>query len=55
MRAVNAGLHAVSVDILADVFATGKDKSGAFVTFEDMHLLLNYRKLDVQLITIWCL
>jgi len=55
MRAVNAGLHAVSVDIPADVFATGKDKSGAFVTFEDMHLLLNYRKLDVQLITIWCL
>jgi hypothetical protein len=55
MRAVNAGLHAVSVDIPAGVFATGKDKSGAFVTFEDMHLLLNYRKLDVQLITIWCL
>jgi len=55
MRAVHAGLHAIRVDIPADVFATGNEKSKAFVTFEDMHLLLNYRRLDVQLITIWCL
>ena len=39
----------------ADMFATGKEKSKAFVAFEDMHLLLNYRCLDVQLIIIWCL
>jgi len=55
MRAVHAGIHAISVDIPAEVFATGKEKRKAFVTFEDMHLLLNYRWLDVQLITIWCL
>ena len=55
MRVVHAGLHAIRVDIPADVFATGDEKSKAFVTFEDMHLLLNYRRLDVQFITIWCL
>jgi len=55
MRALHAGLHAISVDIPADVFATSKEKSKPFVTFEDMHLLLNYRRLDVQLIIIWCL
>jgi len=55
MRAVHAGLHAIRVDIPANVFATDNEKSKAFVTFEDTHLLLNYRRLDVQLITIWCL
>jgi len=52
MRAVHADLHAIRVDIPVDVFATGNEKSKAFVTFEDMHLLSNYRWLDVQLITI---
>jgi len=50
MRAVHAGLHATSVDILADMIVTSKEKSKAFVIFEDMHSLLNYRRLDVQLI-----
>jgi hypothetical protein len=47
MRGVHGCIHAISVVIPADVFATGKEKSRAFVTFEDMHLLLNYRQLDV--------
>jgi len=40
MRAVHAGLHAIRVDIPAFVFATGNEKSKAFVTFEDMHFEL---------------
>jgi len=45
MREVHVGLYAISVGIPADVFATRKEKSKAFVTFEDMHFLLNYRRL----------
>jgi len=54
MRAVHAGLNAFSVRIPEQVFAS-PDATSAYVTFEDMHLLLNYKKLDVQLVTIFCL
>jgi len=33
MRAAHGGIHTISVDIPADVFAAGKEKSKAFVTF----------------------
>jgi hypothetical protein len=55
MRAANAGLESFRVSIPPSVFATGNEKSAAYVNFEDMHLLLNYKRLDVQLITVFSL
>jgi hypothetical protein len=53
MRASSVGIDTISVDIPAEAF--NSDHTRAIVTFEDMWLMMNLQRLDVQLITVFAL
>jgi hypothetical protein len=53
MRAASVGIDALSVCIPPRAFMNGRSR--AMVTLEDMHLMMNIKRLDVQLITVWVL
>jgi hypothetical protein len=53
MRASSVGIDAISVHIPYHVFI-GSDQN-AFLAFEDMWLMMNLQKLDVQLVTLFAL
>ena len=54
MRAASVGVDSWSVIIPSSVFAT-EGPSHAYVTFDDFHLMFNMRRLDCQLVTLFCL
>ena len=53
MRASSVGIDTISVNIPAHAFIGSNQK--AVVTFEDMWLMMNLQRLDVQLVTIFAL
>jgi hypothetical protein len=53
MRAASVGIDTISVDIPVEAF--NSDHTRAIVTFEDMWLMMNLQRLDVQLITVFAL
>jgi hypothetical protein len=53
MRASSVGIDAISVHIPDHVFIGSNQK--AFLAFEDMWLMMNLQKLDVQLLTLFAL
>jgi hypothetical protein len=53
MRASHAGLHSFSLSVPPAVFCTTRHEKRSYVNFEDMFLLLNYLRLDVQLVTLF--
>ena len=53
MRASSVGIDTISVDIPADAF--NSDRTRAIVTFDDMWLMMNLQRLDVQLIIVFAL
>jgi hypothetical protein len=53
MRASSVGIDAISVHILDHSFI-GSDQK-AFLSFEDMWLMMNLQKLDMQLVTLFAL
>jgi hypothetical protein len=53
MRASSVGIDTISVNIPAHAFIGSNQK--AFVAFEDMWLMMNLQRLDVQLVTIFAL
>jgi len=53
MRASSVSIDTISVDIPAEAF--NSDRIRAVVTFNDMWLMMNLRRLDVQLITMFAL
>ena len=53
MRASSVGIDTISVNIPAHAFI-GSNQKGV-VTFEDMWLMMNLQRLDVQLVTIFAL
>jgi hypothetical protein len=53
MRASSVGIDAISVRIPDHAFI-GLDQK-AFVAFEDMWLMMNHQRLDVQLVTMFAL
>src|SRR5688500_15795580 len=53
MRASSVGIDAISVHIPDHAFI-GSDQK-AFLAFEDMWLMMNLHKLDVQLVTLFAL
>jgi hypothetical protein len=53
MRASSVGIVAISVHIPDHAFI-GSDQK-AFLAFEDMWLMMNLQKLDVQLVTLFAL
>jgi hypothetical protein len=54
MRASSVQVDSISVKIPKDVFATIED-GHAIVTFKDIHLMFNQRRIDVQLVTLFCM
>jgi hypothetical protein len=53
MRASSVGIDTINVNIPAHAFIGSNQKS--FVAFEDMWLMMNLQRLDVQLVTIFAL
>jgi hypothetical protein len=53
MRASSVGIDAIGVHIPDQAFI-GSDQK-AFLAFEDMWLMMNLQKLDVQLVTLFAL
>jgi hypothetical protein len=53
MRASSVGINAICVHIPDHAFI-GSDQK-AFLAFEDMWLMMNLQKLDVQLVTLFAL
>lgn len=53
MRASAAGIDTISVSIPPEVFIT--ERHTIMFSFEDIHLMFRLRRLDVQLMTVWCL
>jgi hypothetical protein len=53
MHASSVGIDTISVDIPDHAFI-GSDQK-AFLAFEDMWLMMNLQKLDVQLVTLFAL
>ena len=53
IRASSVGIDTISVDIPAEAF--NSDRTTAIVTFEDMWLMMNLQRLDMQLITVFAL
>ena len=53
MRASFVGIDTISVNILAETFIS--DRTRSIVTFEDMWLMINLQRLDVQLIIVFAL
>jgi len=53
MRASSIGIDTIILDIPAEAF--NSDRTRAIVTFEDMWLMMDLRRLDVQLLTVFAL
>jgi hypothetical protein len=53
MRATLVGIDTICVHVLEKVFHGLSDK--AFIAFEDMWLMMNLQRLDVQLVTVFAL
>ena len=53
MRASSVGIDTINVSIPPHAFFSGRDK--AIITFEDIWLMMNLQRLDVQLITVFAL
>jgi hypothetical protein len=53
MRASSVGIDTINVNIPAHAFIGSNQK--AVVAFEDMWLMMNLQRLDVQLVTIFAL
>jgi len=53
MRAASVGIDTINVIILPKEFNSERTK--AIVTFEDMWLMMNLRRLDMQLVTVFAL
>jgi hypothetical protein len=53
MRVSSVGIDTKSVHVLEIAFHGLSDK--AFIAFEDMWLMMNLQRLDVQLITVFAL
>ena len=51
MRAASVGIDTINVSIPPNVFAC--ERQTAIITFEDMWLMMNLKRLDVQLITMF--
>jgi hypothetical protein len=53
MRASSVGIDTISVSIPPAAFVSGRQT--AVITFEDMWLMMNLERLDVQLVTVFAL
>jgi intergrase/recombinase len=53
MRASSVGIDRINVCIPPLAFVSGRET--AIVTFEDMWLMMNLQRLDVQLVTVFAL
>ena len=53
MRASSIGIDTINVHVQGNVFYGLSDN--AFIAFEDMWLMMNLERLDVQLITVFAL
>jgi hypothetical protein len=53
MRASSIGIDTINVSIPPAAFVSGRQT--AVITFEDMWLMMNLQRLDVQLITVFAL
>jgi len=53
MRASSVGINTIHVDILVEAF--NSDHTIVIVTFEDMWLMMDLQRLDMQLITVFSL
>ena len=53
MRAASIGIDTINVIIPPTTFNSERTK--AIVTFEDMWLMMNLQRLDVQLVTVFAL
>jgi hypothetical protein len=53
MRASSVGIDTINVSIPPAAFVSGRQM--AVITFEDMWLMMNLQRLDVQLVTVFAL
>jgi hypothetical protein len=53
MRASSVGIDTINVSIPPVTFVSGRQI--AVITFEDMWLMMNLQRLDVQLVTVFAL
>jgi hypothetical protein len=53
MRASSVGIDTINMSIPPAVFVSGKQT--AVITFEDMWLMINLQRLDVQLVAVFAL